>query len=784
MLAGYLPFDDDPANPDGDNINLLYRYIVNTPLTFPDYVSAEARELLALMLVPDPVRRATLDMVMAHSWLAPYAHLFERSVQDLERMAMEQHQMKRLAYQRQMKQQTTASSTDLSKLQRSQSARQDVPPVASVVHGRHPPSSMNAEYLYETNADESIFSSPPPVPVIPPSSRRHVASAIVIPTSKPMDDDPFGPTPTTPVAPGLLPIDGSMEVRASKSREINGKSSRKNPPPVAIAPVKMSPERKKADRQRHTIQLEYGDDAQEVPLTPKAPHTPRGKDSAKEQRYFDPQSQRDGHAAVEASKDRLDTGAATDTDTGYFPDDSSQASTNVTVAGGTNGVKPLPMPPASNVNGSLPRKFSASSPSVVPMDIAPMPPIVSITPTSPPRTDTMPPSSYEGEKTSIGRSVSGSIKSAASDSSRHKHRRGMSIDKIKGIFGSGSDGEGGSGMFSNGSIKRRRPSETSAMMPTPFDSISKRSTLQVAPSASPESKKSSGSSDKGSEGKKSRRNTLTTLTVMVEPITKQIRQRSKARTPSTESRPGKEVPQTVPSFSAGTQSTKESEAPSTPHYSSARPDVSPIGIPASTSKASKVMQWFRSRSRGPSGAEQADTSLTDEYEKVPHPDREASVTPTAGSQRSRLFAPSPDTVGHSQVPTVVTTPAIENVRAVPVASDASVPQTPHVKLTGRARGVFSTILSSPAAPRQGAFNKEAIRVHHGAVDHTMVTTGSPPDVMAHVTKVLIDMGLEVQQETDYKLRCVRAKRKKAAGGATGGVTAITMVGSAGSNGVC
>ncbi len=63
----------------------------------------------------------------------------------------------------------------------------------------------------------------------------------------------------------------------------------KNPPSVAIAPVKMSPEWKKADRQRHTIQLEYGDNAQEVPLTPKAPHTPRGKDSAKEQRYFNAQ---------------------------------------------------------------------------------------------------------------------------------------------------------------------------------------------------------------------------------------------------------------------------------------------------------------------------------------------------------------------------------------------------------------------------------------------------------------------------------------------------------------
>jgi len=32
MLAGYLPFDNDPANPNRDNINLLYRYIINTPL--------------------------------------------------------------------------------------------------------------------------------------------------------------------------------------------------------------------------------------------------------------------------------------------------------------------------------------------------------------------------------------------------------------------------------------------------------------------------------------------------------------------------------------------------------------------------------------------------------------------------------------------------------------------------------------------------------------------------------------------------------------------------------
>ncbi|RKF56128.1 putative serine threonine protein kinase [Golovinomyces cichoracearum] len=75
MLAGYLPFDDDPANPEGDNINLLYKYIVSTPLTFPDYVSPHARDLLRRILVPDPRKRADLFEVARHSWLVEYAHV-------------------------------------------------------------------------------------------------------------------------------------------------------------------------------------------------------------------------------------------------------------------------------------------------------------------------------------------------------------------------------------------------------------------------------------------------------------------------------------------------------------------------------------------------------------------------------------------------------------------------------------------------------------------------------------------------------------------------------------
>ncbi|KAJ3037356.1 hypothetical protein HK097_003542 [Rhizophlyctis rosea] len=76
MLCGYLPFDDDPQNPDGDNINLLYKYILETELDFPEYISDEARDLLRKMLVPDPKYRAQMRDVMNHRWLAPYAYFF------------------------------------------------------------------------------------------------------------------------------------------------------------------------------------------------------------------------------------------------------------------------------------------------------------------------------------------------------------------------------------------------------------------------------------------------------------------------------------------------------------------------------------------------------------------------------------------------------------------------------------------------------------------------------------------------------------------------------------
>ncbi|KIM59647.1 hypothetical protein SCLCIDRAFT_55606, partial [Scleroderma citrinum Foug A] len=56
-----------------------------------------------------------------------------------------------------------------------------------------------------------------------------------------------------------------------------------------------------------------------------------------------------------------------------------------------------------------------------------------------------------------------------------------------------------------------------------------------------------------------------------------------------------------------------------------------------------------------------------------------------------------------------------------------------------------------------------LRIHHGAVDQTTITTRPPPEVMKRICQVLEELGMEFKAESEYKYRCVRAKRKKAGG---------------------
>ncbi|OMJ16881.1 Serine/threonine-protein kinase ppk1 [Smittium culicis] len=78
MLAGYLPFDDDESNPNGENINLLYKYILSTELYYPAQISKSAKSLLSRILVTDPKKRATMREIRQHHWLEQYKQLYER----------------------------------------------------------------------------------------------------------------------------------------------------------------------------------------------------------------------------------------------------------------------------------------------------------------------------------------------------------------------------------------------------------------------------------------------------------------------------------------------------------------------------------------------------------------------------------------------------------------------------------------------------------------------------------------------------------------------------------
>ena len=272
MLAGYLPFDDDPANPDGDNINLLYKYIVSTPLSFPDYISMEARDLLSMMLVPDPARRTSLDGVMHHPWLSLYhqtrtddlPNAFGKTVDDLERQALEQHQQRRRAYQRQMRVNTVANGPLSPSRTQSHSPH----------HGTTPqPASRSrstqAEYLYDSSAEQpmSPASAVQTTPTQNEAPKRTYGSPAALELS---EDDPFA-GPGGSVAPNTaIPVIGSSS--SSKPRT-SGDASRAVS--STLSPNASSPKRHNSINSgsggggfRHTIQVEY-DDSSKTPKRSK-----------------------------------------------------------------------------------------------------------------------------------------------------------------------------------------------------------------------------------------------------------------------------------------------------------------------------------------------------------------------------------------------------------------------------------------------------------------------------------------------------------------------------------
>ncbi|KZV65874.1 hypothetical protein PENSPDRAFT_586149 [Peniophora sp. CONT] len=103
------------------------------------------------------------------------------------------------------------------------------------------------------------------------------------------------------------------------------------------------------------------------------------------------------------------------------------------------------------------------------------------------------------------------------------------------------------------------------------------------------------------------------------------------------------------------------------------------------------------------------------------------------------------------------------------ASNVSANQIPGSGYSTRPSTFFLGASKTPKVPKP-------LRVHHGAVDQMTITSEAPPLVMARVRATLASLGIEAQDESEFKIRCVRPKRRT-------NVAAVRMVGSAASGGV-
>ncbi|KAF9560325.1 Pkinase-domain-containing protein [Agrocybe pediades] len=927
MLAGYLPFDDDPANPDGDNINLLYKYIVSTPLSFPDYISAEARDLLSMMLVPDPSRRTTLDGVMRHVWLKAYwgtlrtdgqPNAFGKTVEDLEKSALEQHQMKRVAYQRQLRvqaaQQQQGAGTPGGPLPSGGSgagqgsgAGAQSPPAASrtqshrpearsdrsapVLAGGVPPISTNVgasqqaqaptptrsrstqpEYLYESSPSSpvtgvvdpsmSLLTSPPPSVAKPPASSSSKQPATPQNREQPRKYD-------SPAALGLAEDDPfAFGVGAAVNNVTAASPGMLSPPGAEKEKEK---EKKGHESFRHTIQVEYDSESPKESRGRRHPSGGRPRDSPRKHEEEGGRSRKEEEKSLPLPP----------------------PPTTTTTTGG--GVPPLP-PSAYKPLGVAPvpaqqqqQQQQQSSPTAVsPSQAAAAGAARSTQPQVPdtpvPEVSSPPSAVVNAQNTGSGH------RKAKSSVDR------MGLGKIFAGLGAASGDKDSKDGSPSISATPSTASAANSSVDTTAESVGEDNRVKTKEERKREEKERE-KREKEERKKTGRRNTLT---VMVEPIRSIGKRSQNQKTPisavypegaaaATPKNANLHPPLPAMPFPAGaTRSASTNSNASASALSSAAPSTtansssnafSPsqefgdvpmtaserAGMQASTSKAKKVMQWFRSKSKGregvgfpvtPTGDDQDEkkndttptqtqtgaiqTPISNRYKKgysassstvnqATEKEAAAATTAKEGGKEQSLVAPPVQvvvTTPTSSVSKPAPSPAMRSETAGPPVAAATTPVTSSfvsrfrnsVTVGGRDRerqrqtstssnklaGLygFNSSSSTPAQPQVPPHPYAQLRVHHGAVDKTTITTRPPPEVMAHVKKVLESMGVEAQMESEYKVRCVRIKKKKdiivpsasassssvgTAGGegepGQGGLAVLTMAGTAASNGV-
>ncbi|POW04391.1 hypothetical protein PSTT_10419 [Puccinia striiformis] len=862
MLAGYLPFDDDPSNPDGDNINLLYKYIINTPLSFPEWITDEPKDLLLKMLVPDPLKRCSLKDVANHSWLAKYQHLFTRSLEELERLSEENEQAKRLMLQRQRQLMAANTANQSQTAAGSNGTRAHGSGNASAAHkARGHQSAMVVPSSAMVNPDEELQSSqaigayqqqqrqvaggvvthlhsniPQPVAPPAPSNRRHqqAQSAVIVPVSSlNKENEEIAAVPQ--MTNDQMNIDEGPKTSGStsgKKRKVTGTSSTTTPSVPSGAPH---------SQQRYTVQVEYtgavkgkGKNAESsatradtmessysptqgpastddgMTSTPRmstpAPatslsSTPKQADESQSQstpqpgrtRKTSPTGLPNPVQTVEPSAIESDESSTTSVP---FPSPSQKPLSN---PGSTGSVLSnptayqhdlhtdssiFPLYSLSLCTLRAPKSSSQVSFSAVPQ--TPVPPngtpkttaaksaarhkkglstdrffsrllgANTTQPSNPPPvpnpkkssayTTAAPPAAKTARRKALSmvvEPISGKIASAAGARPNRKSA------KVTSAAPTSTDSQ----QVDQAKRRTRRPSviadtspipSTNGNIPPPLPSsdkskasnVKRRTTLTAAHGRTPSSKmSSSGSAPQVAAGKK--------------PDSQQSGSAPSDVTPPQEDEnalPQREALNASPNWS---------------HHTAAASVANSTGQASNSSKAKRVMDWFRFKSLNGSTTSTHLQGHGNELLIPPVPiptDFDARVKAHQTTQPVRSDA-------NGKIPNV---PA-------PLMSNKSVTQTSAVSSKANHRftlahprpstSTAAETRNTPVTPssggeRSGTFNDSKLKLHHGAIDQNAISSKLPPVIMQQLKQILWEMGIDVVEESSLKLKATRRSKKK------------------------
>ncbi|CAH7668767.1 CAMK/CAMKL/KIN4 protein kinase [Phakopsora pachyrhizi] len=874
MLAGYLPFDDDPSNPDGDNINLLYKYIINTPLSFPDWISAEPRDLLLKMLVPDPLKRCSLKDVTSHPWLSKFQHLFHRTLEELERISEENEQNKRVMLQRQRQMMVTGSrpsaggdisrslstaangpGNGASKSRGHQSAMVVPSSSLGVDDGLapHNPSPTGAYHQQQRQQAAGtvthLQSNPNPPTAIPVLSNRrnHEAqSAVVVPVSGQIQE--MAPEPVRSAGTETYSSAGhkgksahEIDPKASSSSPGSGKKRKVGNSTASPGSGKAQQPHVSHAHQRYTVQVEYGGSSAQEDIKGKAkvtesPKLPTGDEPTAEA------------AAVATADD--DTVKLTPelSSSPASPNDMANQISTPQPARARQSTVPSPSALASSaVEPRASRKSSISNETDEAKILFPSPESTKVLPSNAVNLAISPKGNQS--QVSFGKTSQASTNAtsgAKTDASKAqtRHRKGLSTDRLLARLLGGNSGTNSTNILNPpvpatpSNATKKHSGFTTAAPPT-SSKVARRKALSmvVEPLSGKSSLNSAARAARKSTKGGSPSNSVKSPTPVEETTKRRTRGSSvvaaagnpavgvtspkfsavppmppKRRTTLTpgskkhDSRPPTadvSTPHLVVTSQVNSQNVQsnatvnpsveeekikrevQNASPNWSHHTTATNGGNSIGQASNSSKAKRVMDWFRFKSLNNSSSNQIQQTGGSDLLTPPTPIRTDfdAKRKTKESTKSRPPSSSGSNVLNTQVMPSNLKPAHDNNALssgipTPMVSIIQPQQSETSTTSSRAThrftlahprpstaatpnfGASAGISPSASSTSPNAFSDAKLKLHHGAIDQNAISSRAPTLIMQQLKQILWELGIDVAEENPMKLKATRRSKKK------------------------